>query len=103
MVQTIQKGQLRAQLIAKASKQGFITYNDILAVLPDVEKDADLLEDIMFELVEANINVVAGGTTPEDNAIVEPLLEDAEEDTGVEIGIEDEDEDIMSNDLSFAS
>ncbi|MDQ7028101.1 MAG: sigma-70 family RNA polymerase sigma factor [Anaerolineae bacterium] len=102
MVQTIQKGQLRAQLIAKASKQGFITYNDILAVLPDVEKDADLLEDIMFELVEANINVVAGGTTPEDNAIVEPLLEDAEEDTGVEIGIEDEDEDIMSNDL-FAS
>ena len=94
MVQTIQKDQLRAQLIAKASKQGFITYNDILAVLPDVEKDSELLEDIMYELVEADVEVVPGGTKPEDvdMDMDDPFLDD-EDDNGVAVGMEDDDED----------
>ena len=81
MVQTIQKDQLRAQLMTKANKQGFITYNDILAVLPDVEQDVALLDDIMDELLEAGIEVVAGGPKPEEGDLEEPFLDD--EDDGV--------------------
>jgi RNA polymerase primary sigma factor len=103
MVQTIQKDQLRAQLIAKANKQGFITYNDILAVLPDVEKDGELLEDIMYELVEANIEVVPGGTKPEDADMdMDDLFLGDEEDGGVEVGMEDDDDETIAEDL-FAS
>ncbi len=60
MVQTMQKDQVRLQLIEKGSKQGFITYDDILAVMPDVEQDVALLDDVMDELLEAGIDVVRG-------------------------------------------
>jgi RNA polymerase primary sigma factor len=60
MMPTAEKEQLRTQLIAKAQQQGFITYDDILASLPDVEKDIALLDDIMDELLDANIKVVPG-------------------------------------------
>jgi len=62
---TLQKDQLRAQLMSKAQKQGFITYSDILAMLPDVERDVALLDDIMDELLEAGIDVVPGSSEPE--------------------------------------
>src|SRR5688572_17584955 len=103
MVQTIQKDQLRAQLMTKASKQGFITYNDILAVLPDVEQDVALLDDIMDELLEAGIEVVAGGPKPEEGDLEEPFLDD--EDDGVEVGMVDDDDDetISEADDLFAS
>ena len=64
MQPTIQKEQLRAQLMEKANKQGFITYDDILAMIPDVEQDVSLLDDIMDDLLEAGIEVVAGGVKP---------------------------------------
>ena len=51
------------QLIEKANKQGFITYDDILGMIPDVEKDVALLDDIMEELLEADIEIVPGGKT----------------------------------------
>lgn len=98
MVQTIQKDQLRAQLMTKANKQGFITYNDILAVLPDVEQDVALLDDIMDELLEAGIEVVAGGPKPEEGDMEEPFLDDDE--TVVEI--EEDDDETIAEDL-FAS
>jgi RNA polymerase primary sigma factor len=103
MVQTIQKDQLRAQLMTKANKQGFITYNDILAVLPDVEQDVALLDDIMDELLEAGIEVVAGGPKPEEGDLEEPFLDD--EDDGVEVGMVDDDDDetISEADDLFAS
>ena len=64
MVQTgLQKDQLRIKLIEKANKQGYITYDDILAMIPDVEKDVALLDDIMEELLEAGVDIVPGGKT----------------------------------------
>ena len=64
MVPTMEKDQLRAQLVAKARSQGFITYDDILAALPNVEKDVALLDDLMDELLEAGIEVVPGSANP---------------------------------------
>jgi RNA polymerase primary sigma factor len=66
MVPTMEKDQLRTQLVNQARKQGFITYDDILAALPDVEKDVALLDDIMDELLDAGIEVVPGSASPED-------------------------------------
>jgi len=90
MVQTIQKDQLRAQLITKATKQGFITYDDILATLPDVEQDVALLDDIMDELLEADIDVIPGNSKPED--IDEPFLDELEEGEGHDVESEDEED-----------
>ncbi len=66
MVPTMEKDQLRVQLVNKARAQGFITYDDILTALPDVEKDVALLDDIMDELLDAGIEVVPGSASPGD-------------------------------------
>ncbi|MFQ3658588.1 MAG: sigma-70 family RNA polymerase sigma factor [Anaerolineae bacterium] len=66
MVPTMEKDQLRVQLVNHARAQGFITYDDILAALPDVEKDVALLDDIMDELLDAGIEVVPGSASPMD-------------------------------------
>ena len=78
--QVVSKEQLRAQLTAKANSQGFITYDDILAAMPDVERDVALLDDIMDELLEAGIEVVPSAQT------FEEMNEDA---IAAEFGIEE--------------
>ncbi len=55
-----QREELHKQLIARAKKQGFITYSDILELMPDVESDVALLDDLMDSLLEAGIEVVPG-------------------------------------------
>lgn len=52
------KEHLRAQLLKKAQEQGIITYDDILSVLPEAERDIGLLDDIMDGLVDAGYDVV---------------------------------------------
>lgn len=54
------KEEIRAQLLEKSQKNGAVTYDDILALLPEAERDVALLDDIMDELSEAGIEVVAG-------------------------------------------
>ena len=56
MVMT-QKEELRNQIIDKARKQGGITYDEILSILPDAEGDVTLLDEIMDELLDAGIDV----------------------------------------------
>lgn len=73
MMNTAEKDQLRAQLVSKARGQGFITYDDILVALPDVERDVALLDDIMDELLENNIQVIPmgeGGAQPPDGELI---------------------------------
>ena len=55
-----QREEIRKQLINKATKQGFITYADILELMPDVESDVALLDDLMDSLLEAGVEVVPG-------------------------------------------
>jgi RNA polymerase primary sigma factor len=49
---------VRAQLLKKAQEQGVITYDDILALMPDAERDITLLDEIMENLTEMGIEVV---------------------------------------------
>lgn len=60
MVQTLEKNQVRVQIVEKARKQGFITYDDILTAMPDVERDIQTLDELMDELLEAGIDVIPG-------------------------------------------
>ncbi len=98
MVNTAEKDQLRAQLVSKATSQGFITYDDILAALPDVERDVALLDDIMDELLDAGIEVIPGSgsaSQPGGNEIIAIEPEDLDLDA-----IEDELEKFDLSDLT---
>ena len=89
-----QREEIRTQLITKGNKQGFITYNDILALLPDVEQDVALLDEIMDHLIVAGIEVIPGsGSAP---AVVEgETSATTNNDTLAEIDDEDDDEDTL--------
>ena len=51
--------KLHKQLVASAKSRGFVTHADILALVPDVENDVDLLDDLMDGLVEAGVELLA--------------------------------------------
>jgi RNA polymerase primary sigma factor len=63
-----QKEELRAQLIEKAREQGAITYDDILALLPEAERDIALLDDILDDLIDAGVAVVPGAQSSDELA-----------------------------------
>lgn len=93
------KELLRAQLIKKAQEQGMVTYDDILNLLPDAERDISLLDDIMDSLVDAGIAVVAGSHTDapaaEDMALDHP--DDFMNEDDVDLSMVDIDEDITTD------
>jgi hypothetical protein len=66
------KEHVRVQLLKKAQEQGVITYDDILALLPEAERDIALLDDLMDSLVEVGIEVVPN--TPSEPSIPEDGL-----------------------------
>jgi RNA polymerase primary sigma factor len=63
-------------LLAKGSEQKYLTYEDILAVLPQVEEDLDGLDRIMATLIEAGIEI--RGPLEQEGAEREPSEEKAE-------------------------
>lgn len=95
----IQREDLKAQLVEKGQKQGYITYDDILMMLPEVERNVALLDDIMDSLLEAGIDVVPN-TRPTDDL---PDDNDHPDDLDLELIDEDEDDaglDLFDNDLT---
>jgi RNA polymerase primary sigma factor len=62
-----QREEIRKQLITKANTQGFITYTNILELMPDVESDVALLDDLMDSLLEAGIEVVPDASKDADD------------------------------------
>src|SRR4051794_12779493 len=71
---------VQQQLMTKGESQGFITYDDILALVPSAEQDVEALEDLMEELTRAGIEVLSEpppAGPPE--AVEEPGPEELEE------------------------
>jgi RNA polymerase primary sigma factor len=65
MVQMTQREELYSQLLRQGKEQGSITYEDILALFPDVERDVTLLDELVDSLLEAGVEVVeAAKATP---------------------------------------
>ncbi len=80
-------GRLHKQLVHSANERGFVTHNDILRLVPDVENDVDLLDDLMDGLVEAGVELVAEPTKAADDddaadvkPMAEALIDEADED-----------------------
>ncbi len=88
-----QREEIQKQLIEKSNKQGFITYSDILELLPDVESDVALLDDLMDSLLEAGVEVVPGSGKAED---AEP--KDSKDDTDDLVPEDDEEEEVSERD-----
>jgi RNA polymerase primary sigma factor len=60
-------------LMAKASEQGFVTYNDILTAFPHAEENLEELEDILATLIEAGVEIGMSEEEEEEHGEVEPL------------------------------
>lgn len=78
--------RLHKQLVQSANARGFVTHTDILRLVPDVENNVDLLDDLMDGLVEAGVELVAEPSKataeddPADNKpVVEALIDDVDE------------------------
>ncbi len=74
------------ELLKKGKRRGFITYDEMLKALPDVEEDIDLLEDLYERLATAGVDILEGGSlldTPEELAAKQrqELSEDASYDS----------------------
>ena len=76
-----QREDILKQLVGKAKKQGFVTYSDILELLPDVEGDVALLDDLMDSLLEAGIEVVPATTKTADEDSVDTKEDKPHSDT----------------------
>jgi RNA polymerase primary sigma factor len=58
MVQDTNNEEIHAKIVEKAHRQGSISYDDILAFLPEAERNLPLVDDIIDELLEAGIDVL---------------------------------------------
>ena len=85
---TTRREEIQRQLVDKANKQGFITYTDILELMPDVESDVVLLDDVMDSLVEAGIEVIPNKRSDDDAKTEKPdtdsLISDSDEEDDVD-------------------
>ena len=87
-----QREEIRKQLVERAKKQGFVTYSDILELMPDVEGDVALLDDLMDSLLEAGIEVVpaTSKTVEEDSKESKPTTDTLIAETETEEADQDE-------------
>ncbi|GAB4547347.1 MAG: RNA polymerase sigma factor RpoD [Anaerolineae bacterium] len=50
--------QIQQQLLSKGTAQGYLTYDDILAHVPDAEQNLELVEDVMESINQTGIMVL---------------------------------------------
>ncbi len=74
--------KVRADLIAKAKKDKKIDQREILASIPDVPENADVLDALYTELADMNVEVV-GGAEPAVGAFTAEWAEEEEEEEEV--------------------
>jgi len=89
MVQDTNNEEIHAKIIAKAHRQGSISYDDILAFLPEAERNLPLVDDIIDELLEAGIDVLPGKDNVSDSTVAK---EDNLEDTVADEADDDDEE-----------
>jgi len=109
-VMTMKDDTIQKQLIAQHEQQGFITYDDILALIPGAESNMDLVEDVMEDLNKAGVTIQTDtpapprrenarmveairGEEPSDEELesLDPLLVDLMGDAGYQQALETDD------------
>ena len=85
------KDEVRSQIMDKARKQGRMSYDDILTMLPDADRDVALLDDVMDDLIEAGIEVTTS-VEPDDEAFFDSprVRDEVEFDMGFDMAREDD-------------
>ena len=63
------------QLINIGRERGFVTYDDILGLFPDAEKNLEQMEDVFAALTDASISIVSN----EDEA-ADQMVDDDDDD-----------------------
>ena len=71
-----QREEILKRLVEKSRPSGFVTYSDILELLPDVEGDVALLDDLMDSLLEAGIEVVPAPAKVDEGIAVDDAAKD---------------------------
>ena len=72
-----QRETILKRLVEKSRPGGFVTYSDILELLPDVEGDVALLDDLMDSLLDAGIEVIPAPAKVDEEA---PVVDAAKDD-----------------------
>jgi RNA polymerase primary sigma factor len=94
MVREQNNEEIRTQILEKGQRQGSISYDEILTMIPDVERNLALLDDIMDDLIEAGIEVITEKEHQRQEAEPPDVADDfgmAEEDDDETWGIENPD------------
>ncbi len=73
--------QATAQLLVRGRRQGFVTYDDVLEILPHVEEDIGQLEDVYALLEESGVSVrpTRAAARPSDRAAGPPVRQEGVE------------------------
>lgn len=100
MMQTNHKDELQAKLIEKGNERKMLSFDDILAVFPNIENDVMLLDEVMDSLMEAGIEVVSR----EHNAMqdVDDIIPDEAESIDPMINMDEDDEFLMGHEISLS-
>jgi RNA polymerase primary sigma factor len=99
IMQMNQKDELQTRLIEKGRQQGSLTFDDILAVFPDIENDVVLLDEVMDALMEADIDVVSKDDDVDDDDETEEDGDDVlpDEAESVDPRSEEDDDDVADS------
>ncbi len=83
------KEELRNQILEKAKKKGRISYDDLLAMVPEAERDISMIDDLMDELLETGIEISSSSDV--DDAMFNPNSKLSEPDFELQAFEDDED------------
>ncbi|MCJ7737375.1 MAG: sigma-70 family RNA polymerase sigma factor [Anaerolineae bacterium] len=73
-----EKSRAEEHLLAKATEQGFVSYDDILIAFPEAEENLEELEDILAILIRAGIEITTSGKKSQHTELPDEVPEAAE-------------------------
>jgi len=75
MTQIPNSKDLHKTLVEKAQRQGSLSYDDVLALMPNAENDVALLDEVLEGLMEAGVELITKTLNPDDLAESELMVE----------------------------
>jgi RNA polymerase primary sigma factor len=102
MMQTNHKDELQAKLIEKGNERKMLSFDDILAVFPNIENDVMLLDEVMDSLMEAGIEVVSREHNAMQDVDVDDIIPDEAESIDPMINMDEDDEFLMGHEISLS-
>jgi RNA polymerase primary sigma factor len=102
MMQTNHKDELQAKLIEKGNERKMLSFDDVLAVFPNIENDVVLLDEVMDSLMEAGIEVVSREHPTIQDVDVDDIIPDEAESIDPMINMDEDDEFLMGHEISLS-